>query len=417
MSRPSAIVLCRVATGLAVVRSLASRGINVHAVLFAADDPLHYSRFGVKVKYYEHRNQTTEAGTLQDQDAKDALADFLFEYASRLGDRPLIIPTCDENALLLAKHRLRLSRVSRIWSTPYDHLSDIINKDALYRIAIDHGIPVLPSLSGQDYEGVEMWTAQYSGPYLLKPTYHQANTSHLGTKNKVMATREDLLHYVKHHGVKSLVIQLFRWGGDGEIYDAYGLCNSRGQVVTIASHRRIRQCAPNLGATSYGEIPAQIPEGEVALFGITSKLLSALTFHGIFGIEWLRDRETGQLYLIDFNARPFLSIGHLVDCGLDLPWLAYRELMGDDLADVDLRPRLQHRYWVDLLRDVQGFRAKAPNRPIAWDWASSLLKVSSHAYWSWRDPGPALLRLGAAARNGMGAIGKAFGKGGTADGL
>ena len=403
VDRPAAIVLCKVATGLAVVRSLARHGIDVHAVLFDPEDPLHYSRYGHKVKYHEHVARMVKSGKV---DSADTLVDFLVDYALKLGGHPVVIPTCDANALLLAKHADRLSQVCRIWTTPYAHLSDIVHKDALYDIAVKNGVPLLPSIAGLDYEGIAAWTLEHPGPYLLKPTYHMVKTSNLGTKNKVVPTRDELLQHVRQYGVASVVIQLFRWGGDGEIYDAYGLCNKDGQVVTMASHRRIRQCAPNLGATSYGEIPGFLPEGDERLFEVTRQLLGVLRFHGVFGIEWLRDRETGQLYLIDFNARPFLSIGHLLDCGLNLSFLAYRDLIGDELSDVEPQPKLQHRYWVDLLRDVRAFRSHASNRPTALAWLLSLMKVSSHAYWSWRDPGPTLSRLRDTSRLVVGVLRK-----------
>ena len=130
-------------------------------------------------------------------------------------------------------------------------------------------------------------------------------------------------------------------GGDGHILDCYGLCASHCRPITLASHRRIRQGPANFGTTSYGEIPLRGDEAmESRLFDYTSRLLGGLKYHGIFGIEWLHDRETGELYLIDFNARPFSSIGHLHDCGLNLPLLAYRELCGEDLSHVPIRPTL-----------------------------------------------------------------------------
>ena len=130
---------------------------------------------------------------------------------------------------------------------------------------------------------------------------------------------------------------------------------------------------------------------ESAIFEKTERLLSVIRFHGIFGIEWLHDKKTGQFYLIDFNARPFSSIGHLTACGLNLPLLAYRELIGDDLAGLEQRPVLKHKYWIDLLRDLRSSRLSGV---MGWsDWFRSILRCRSFAYWDWRDPGPGLYRV------------------------
>ena len=44
-------------------------------------------------------------------------------------------------------------------------------------------------------------------------------------KNLLLETREQLLSYVRSHGTESLVIQRMIRGGDGNIFDCYGLCD------------------------------------------------------------------------------------------------------------------------------------------------------------------------------------------------
>ena len=106
-----------------------------------------------------------------------------------------------------------------------------------------------------------------------------------------------------------------------------------------------------------GEIPAALPSrDEQFLFAATERLFSTVKFHGIFGIEWLREETTGAFYLIDFNARPFLTIGHLRDCGVNLPLLAHRELTGQSLGGVEPRPAVKRKRWVYLSQDIDTFR-------------------------------------------------------------
>ncbi|MCP5245168.1 MAG: hypothetical protein H6937_04120 [Burkholderiales bacterium] len=116
--------------------------------------------------------------------------------------------------------------------------------------------------------------------------------------------------------------------------------------------------------------------------------------HGIFGIEWLEDKNTGIFYLIDFNARPFTSISHLQSCGLNLPHLAYQNLIADDLSGIETRPQLERKYWVDLLLDLWSFQDKLASREIGkLEWIRSLPICRSYAYWSWKDPKPGLYRF------------------------
>lgn len=381
--RLAAIVLCAAVTGLATVRALAEAGVEVHAFVFSRGDPLMASRYGVKVE-------------LIDMAADEPrLVGKIHDYAAALGCRPVLIPTGDAFALMIARYREQLAPVCRIWSTRYDDLHAIVCKDRLYRMATELGVPILPSIATSDAGEIEAWSGHHPGPYLLKPQYEAIGDSSVQQKNQVVADATALRAYVQAHGANNMVVQRMVWGGDGEIYDSYGLCDRHGRIVCMASHRRLRQYPPDFGSTCHGEIPSGLGEGDAVLFDHTRRLLSRGSFHGIFGIEWLRDRHTGQFYLIDFNARPFSSIGHLHDCGLNLPWLACAELVGKDLSNVPALPILQQRLWVDFRRDLSARRTgRGSFRLPTWAWLRSYLGNTSFAYWRWRDPGPALWQIG-----------------------
>ncbi len=375
-----AVVLCHTVTGIATVRALAEYGVEVHACVFRRDDPLHHSRHAIKVPCYHLLEDPT------------ALVEFLIGYAHRIGNRPVLIPTGDADALLLARHAETLRPLYRIWELPYDDLGRIINKTTLYEAAQQAGAPIIPSVSTPTLAELKEWSAQHSGPYLLKPSYDGVRTCKLRSKNLLLETRDQLMSYVRNNGADSLVVQRMIRGGDGNIFDCYGVCDRDGRVVSLTSHQRLRQFPPDFGATSYGEIPAALPsKDEQFLFTATERLLNVVRFQGIFGIEWLRDASTGAFYLIDFNARPFLTIGHLRDCGVNLPILAYRDLTGQSLADIDPRPPVKRKRWVYVTKDIDTFREIRPRGHIGvFAWLMSLTTCRSFAYVSWDDPRPGL---------------------------
>jgi D-aspartate ligase len=373
-----AIVLCKAATGLATVRALASEGVDVHAFVFSPHDPLRWSRYGRKV----------EAGHVAKDD--DALVALLHDYAAALPVRPVVLATCDSLTLLLARHADSLSRVCRLSTSPLALMRQLVCKDQLYEVARTAGIPLIPFLNCPDADTLAPWSLQHAGPYLLKPSYESAGEVVFKAKNLRMADRDALLAYEQAHGLHGVVVQQLKLGGDGEIYDTYGFSDERGQVLSIASHQRLRQQRPDLGSTCYGEIPAYLPQAsQQHLFDLTEQLLRVLPYHGIFGIEWLRDGESGAFYLIDFNARPFLCIGHLYDCGLNLPLIAYRNLCQQVQPDLPQKPSLLRKRWLDFNRDLDARRTRqGVRRPGTLRWLRTLAQASSFAYWDWMDPGP-----------------------------
>lgn len=374
-----ALVLSRTGTGLATIRCLSAAGMEVHAAIFSRREAVNYTRLATKCAL-DHNMRDN-----------DQLIRWIIEYARRLGCRPLLFPTGDAEALLIAEYRDALMPYCRIWNNSRADLLNIIGKEQLYRHAANAGIAIVPSLYRPAWSELEAWSHSHPGPYLIKPDYEGSPRNTLGKKNLSFDDRTALLQWAQHADLSELIIQRRLRGGDGNIFDCYGLCDANGRVVTLATHRRWRQHLPDVGATCFGEIPANAPDVEALTIERTQRLLGTLKYHGIFGIEWLRDDSSGEVYLIDFNARPFSTISHLADCGLNLPHLAALELAGDDLSHIPLTPSLQHKFWVDFPRDIETYTLKRDAGELTLlRWLRSLLNCRSFAYWDPRDPGPAL---------------------------
>jgi predicted ATP-grasp superfamily ATP-dependent carboligase len=113
-------------------------------------------------------------------------------------------------------------------------------------------------------------------------------------------------------------------------------------------------------------------------------------YHGVFGIEWIRDRETGEVFVIDFNARAFSSIGHLTSCGVNLPLLAVLDLLERELPAELLSAETAHQTWADMAADAGSvYRRHGALAPGAWSrWCWQMLRCRSYALWSPSDPGP-----------------------------
>ena len=381
-TRP-AIVLCQNVTGLATMRALEQAGVEVHCFLLEAHAFARYSRYGKKILLYgRHRDEPF-------------LLQFLIDYCEKLGNQPVLFPSSDSMALFLAKHAEQLRRCCVFSSTTHDELVGLVSKDGLYRSAAAAGVDTIPCIVTQDAGAIAAWSLNHPAPYLLKPFYEGIDTYRPFEKNVMFTAREDLLGYVAEYGTCSMIVQRMIEGGDGFIFDCYGYCKANGQVLTMASHRRLRQHPPNFGSTCFGEIPANFgAAADRQIFGNTEQLLGKVRYHGIFGIEWLYERASGKFYVIDFNARPFITIGHLQDCGLNLPELAYRELIGQLPATVVRLPVLRHILWMDLLRDINSMHAVEANDWTAIRvWFANLRRCRSFAYQSWRDPGPGIAKL------------------------
>jgi predicted ATP-grasp superfamily ATP-dependent carboligase len=107
------------------------------------------------------------------------------------------------------------------------------------------------------------------------------------------------------------------------------------------SHRRIREKPPSGGVSTYRESVAVDPP----VLAQCERLLDALAYEGAAMIEFKRDLATGELVLMEINARLWGSLQLAVDAGVDFPRLLVADALGDPLPSMTA-PRIGVRtYW------------------------------------------------------------------------
>lgn len=380
---PCVLILARAVTGLDVVRCLGRAGIPAHAIYFRRDDPVRLSRY-CSASFYD-----------DSRDDEDALLRHVIAVAKALGNRPIVVPTCDAHALMLSRHATALHDHCRVLAADYPDLLEVVSKDRLYAHAQAAGLDTIPGIVAPTLVEVTEWSLSHGGPYLVKPFYVGVPGAAMKLKNLTVESREALIDYVASHDMDSLIVQRLIQGGDGYIFDCYGYCGRDGRVLAMATKRRWRQEPPDFGTCTMGEIPARL-DGDIdgLLRERTERLFDHINYHGIFGVEWLCDRETGHFYLIDFNARPFMSIAHVAAAGLNLPALAYTEMTSGAVEKFVPRGPLKHLFGLDLLRDIESLLSKRERNELGLGgWLRSIVKCRHFYYASWRDPMPGVGRF------------------------
>ena len=86
------------------------------------------------------------------------------------------------------------------------------------------------------------------------------------------------------------------------------------------------------GFTGVARVAEAVSVDEVVEQGLA--LLRALSFHGLSQVEMIRDPRDGKYKLIEVNARLWQWHSLAAACGVDLPWIAYRDLTGERLPPV-----------------------------------------------------------------------------------
>ena len=89
------------------------------------------------------------------------------------------------------------------------------------------------------------------------------------------------------------------------------------------------------------------------------ELLRALGFAGIAQVEFKRDAGDGQFKFIEVNPRLWQWHELAASCGVDLPWIAYLDLLGEPVRPVTSRGR-RRRWALTFYDDLRPALVKLP---------------------------------------------------------
>ncbi len=331
--------------GLAAIRSLGRMGVPVLAV----DDRA--SALGFRSRYADLRLAPDRFGD------RAAYVRFL----STLGEA-VVFPTHDDDLELIARRR---DELPFLYPFPgWDVLGPIQDKRRQLGRAAELGIPV-PRTSEQPSDDLGF-------PVLVKPADPTVFRRRFGVKAFRCETRAELDAAFERARDHEPQIQEWIPGGDDALYTLGSYLDEDGEALGLFSGRKLLQTPPGVGTARVAEavwVDEVVDQGRA--------LLRGLGFHGISQVEFKRDPRDGRFKLIEVNPRLWEWHGLAAACGVDLPRIAYLDLVGRPPAPARMRGE-GTRWAITLARRSR----PAPQRPPYVD-----------AMWARDDPKPALVHL------------------------
>jgi predicted ATP-grasp superfamily ATP-dependent carboligase len=139
------------------------------------------------------------------------------------------------------------------------------------------------------------------------------------------------------------------------------------------------------------------------------KLLQGSGYRGLASVEFKRDPRDDVFKLIEVYVRSGTQIALALAAGVDLPYIAYRDAVGEHPIAVDTY-RLGLT-WVDSIPDLAASMAGPTAERAGWlAWARSAMRANSHAYFAFDDPGPSVLHAWGTARTAMSLLPRLLGR-------
>jgi len=159
-----------------------------------------------------------------------------------------------------------------------------------------------------------------------------------------------------------------------------GLVRNRSGVVRSVVAEKVRSLPEQCAGGTYVVLSRQDDALALAV-----RAIEALDYHGIAEVEILRDDASGECFLIEINARPWVQLGLAEKAGLNLLAFALGVYHGENLG----RPTRWLNFEADLhnclARDGGSVRT---GRISWWSYVGSLVRANAFAVWDRSDPMP-----------------------------
>jgi len=311
-ARPPAVVIgVRWVNGLAAVRSL-GRG---KAPVLAVDHRPWALGF---------RSRYARAVVSPDPGAdENGFVELLTSLGDALGRPAALFPTHDEALNAVARHREELGDRFRYPFPSWEGLAGIQNKRLQLESAQAAGVHV-PGTGhpGSAAEALAIGDA-LGYPVLVKPadsSGFKRRHRRQGFRCATPAELEDA--YARAEPYEPMVQELIP-GGDDTLYSVGSYLDARGRPLGVFCGRKLRQTPPVVGTCRVGEAVWVQDVVDSAL-----RLLAAFGYNGLSQVEFKRDPRDGRYKLMEINPRLWQWHGLAGACGVDLPYLAYCDLLG-----------------------------------------------------------------------------------------
>ncbi len=374
----AAFVLGLDPNGLGTIRSLGRQRIPVIGMDYKPDGPGFFSKYA---KTYLCPNPYL--------DPKE-MFEFLMNMEYKFNPKGVLFPTSDEFVLFISRYRQKLQDRFLFALPSETTLEALLNKRWQYLKAGETGTPFPQTFHPETLSDIYQIKDKIEYPTIIKPCYtHQ--WKEMGFKVKGFKVKDGIELEEKLNRIFSKKIEVIVQSViPGPVTNYYEVCtylDKKSNPLCIFVKRKLRQYPYDMGLGSLMESMRDDNLANTAL-----KLFHKIKYHGIGEVEFKKDTRDGQFKMIEINSRITLQNLLADHCGINLPFIQYRDLIGIPLQFKN--NYLEHKKWLWAEIDYEAFKQHKGNNELSWlNWLKSLAKCRSFAVFALDDIKPFLIDI------------------------
>jgi D-aspartate ligase len=309
---PAAVVDVGWVNGLAAIRSLGRAGIRVLAVDHRPSALGFRSRYAEPFLSADSRVDPTR-----------------FVASIRALGEVVVFPTHDAQLNLIAQHLGDLQVLAPF--PDWGILEQVQSKRAQLDRAAAAGVDVPETHYPRTVAEARAAADEVGLPVLVKPEHpvgFKQRFRRQAFRCETMDEVEDAYTRAEEFGA---MVQELIPGGDDTLYTVGSYVARDGRPLGVFSGRKLRQTPPGIGTCRVGEAVWVQDAVDAAL-----RLLEAFDYFGLSQVEFKCDPRDGKFKLMEINPRLWQWHGLAAACGVDLPRIAYADLVGERPGEVTM---------------------------------------------------------------------------------
>lgn len=361
--------------GLSAIRCLGKEGVQVAAVDYSDKNS-----YAFRSKYCSEKliapHYKNEPGEF---------LKFLIDYSKRQEVKPVLIPCADPYVEFVDEFFDELKEYYLFPQTEKGLYTKLMNKDTLMQLAEKYGVRIPETVQIDEENYIEKVERIIQYPCIVKPIDSPSFVAIFRRKIFKVHNRHELIEAVdkaSKAGLKVMVQRIIP-GFDDHMYTFDAYMNQNSEVTHWTTCQKLRQYPINFGASVY-TTQRYVPE----LYDIGAKFFKDVGYKGFAEIEFKKDAENGNFYLIEINIRITNFNVLLNKVGINIPYLTYQELTGQDIGTKAVTENTGVTFWYafeDFFAVKDYLRQKQLN---LFQIASSFFRKKACAIWDPEDQAP-----------------------------
>lgn len=360
---------------LSIIRCLGENGIHVAAVDYSEE-----GSYAFKSKYCSEKL----IGPHYKEKPEEFLK-FLIDYAKAQDKKPVLFPSADPYVEFVDTYLEELREYYLISQTEQGLFTKIMNKGTLGEFAKKLDMPIPETIYTTEENYLARVASELKYPCLVKPEDSPSFVKLFRKKVFIADNEIELREAIEkaNNAKLEVVIQRIIPGFDDHMYTFDAHLDQNSKITHWLSCQKLRQYPINYGASVYTQ-QKYVKE----LYELGKPFLEGVGWKGFAEIEFKKDAETGHFYMIEVNVRTTNLNVLLKKAGINMPLVAYNELIGEGIKPESIEEDKNIVFWY-AYEDIHAVRGYIKTGQMtAWSAFKSYFRPKAHAIWDLGDPAP-----------------------------